>query len=104
MFDVTFEIVTDESARDGDAESRGYVAESLGLREAIETLFETRTSQCDGVQGIEASRWPLMPGFCVTVYNGMEFETGARESRSLHMPRDITFSSAKRIARLCGVA
>jgi hypothetical protein len=31
MFNVTFEIVTAESAEEGDAESRGFIAEGVSL-------------------------------------------------------------------------
>ena len=96
---VTFEIVTQESAEDGDAESRGYISQDETLRDAIESLFSTRTSRVSGVECIEPNdsrhefaRW-------VTVYNGMEFETGAHESRSLHFPDRITGASRARLVR-----
>ena len=54
LFDVSFEIVTQESAEHGDAESRGYIWEGATLRDAIGALFETR-SQCGGIQNVEAS-------------------------------------------------
>jgi hypothetical protein len=100
MWSVTFEIVTPESAEQGDAESRGYIAQDVTLRDAIDSLFETRTSRVSGVECIEpndsqhsAARW-------ITVYNGMEFETGAHESRSLHFPNCITAASRVRLVRL----
>ena len=94
MFSVTFEIVTPESAEHGEAADMGYINESCDLRTAIADLFETRTSQCDGITGIdECGTW-------ITVYNGMEYLTGAHESRSLHVPSNITPSSYDRIARL----
>lgn len=96
-FNVTYEIVTEESAQDGEAEESGFISENVSLRDAISDFCGTRTNRCDGGDGIhDGGRW-------FTVNNGMEFETGAYESRSLHPPRNITRSSYKRIARLIGV-
>jgi len=101
-FSVSFEIVTQESAENGNAESRGYICESTNLRSAIDDLFQTRTSQCEGVTGIESNEYPVTSPKWITVYNGMEFETGAYESRAIHFPRHITSASRIRVARLLG--
>lgn len=103
-FDVTFEIVTPESAEDGDAEERGYVSRSVTLRQAVGDLHSTRTSAVDGVQSIEANESPVRSPRWITVFNGPEFETGANESRSLHIPPGVTDSSRLRIARLAGLS
>jgi hypothetical protein len=88
---VTYEIVTPESAEGGE------VAEGETLRDAISDLYDCRTSRADSGQGIEDSgRW-------FTYYHGQEYETGAYESRSLHVPGSITPSSYRRIAKLLGV-
>lgn len=102
MFDVTYQIVTPESAEHGDVEERGFIIENVSLREAIDYLFQTRTSRCDGITAIEADEWPVTDPRWITVYNGMEYETGDYESRSIHMPDNITPSSARRIAKLLG--
>ena len=94
VFSVTFEIVTEESAADGEAEERGFICERVGLREALKELFATRTNLVDSCQGLDTSIGIL------TMVNGMEFETGAYESRSLHMPRNVTGATYGRIARL----
>lgn len=101
-FSVTYEIVTPESAEFGDAESRGFISQDVGLRDAITDLLETRTSRCDGVVAIENDTCPgeLRPGGWITVINGAEFETGATESRSLHIPRNVSPSSSARIERI----
>ncbi len=100
MFDVTYEIITPESAEHGDAERRGYAGVELGLRDAIRELFEVETCQTGGIEAIEpncsdssAARW-------ITVYNGMQYETGAQENRSLHFPEHLTASTKRRIMRL----
>lgn len=100
LFDVSFEIVTQESAEHGDAESRGYIWEGATLRDAIGALFETRTSQCGGIQNIEANDSDLSRARWLTVYNGMEFLTGAQESRSIHFPDNMTSASRVRLINL----
>ena len=103
-WDVTYEIITPESAEQGDADERGYIARHVHLRDAIELVRETRTSHCGGVEAIEANCSDLSNARWITIYNAMEFFTGARESRSLHFPAALTPSSRRRIARIFGVA
>lgn len=103
LFDVTYEIVTPESAENGDTEENGFIAERVSLREAISLVNGTRTCHVDGVTCIEADEHPVRSPSWITVVNGMEFLTGAQESRSLHMPDNLTPASRLRIARLLGV-
>ncbi len=102
-YSVTYEIVTQESAEHGDAAERGYISEDVSFREAIEDVRATRTAQCDGRHAIEpnASHGPCR---WIAVVNGMEFLTGANETRSIHFPDTVTQSSARRIARLIAQA
>jgi hypothetical protein len=102
-FNVYYEIVTPESAEQGDVDERGEIATGLSLREAIAAVNETRTSLVGGVECIEASDSRVGDARWFTVTNGMEFETGAVESRSLHIPDHVTPASRRRIARLLGV-
>lgn len=107
-FNVHYAIITPESAEYGEADEVGVQDEGLSLRDAIKELFNTRTNQVGGVEAIEANCSPLpvrgwlefFP-FC-TVYNGMEFLTGAYENRSLTPSGRITASSWRRIVRLIG--
>ena len=99
-FTITYEIVTEESAEHGEAEERGFIAIDVSLRDAIAMVNETRTNRVDGV---ECDEWPIRSPRCITVYNGMEYETGARESRSLHIPEHVTTESRIRICRLMGI-
>lgn len=101
-FNVTYEIVTDESAEQGDCEERGFISENVSLRDALDDVSATRTSRCDGVISIEPSCSDTGQARWITVDNGMEFETGAYESRSLHIPAHVTVASRRRIARLMG--
>ena len=103
MFSVTYEIVTQESSEEGEAEESGFVIENATLREAVSELFDTRTSGCSGVESVEPSDSVVSYARWITVYNGMEYETGAHESRSLHIPDHVTAASRRRIARLCGI-
>lgn len=101
-FNVTYEIVTPESVAHGDADERGYIVEGATFRDAVAELGATRTARVDGRNGIEADCCaPGVPRW-ITITNGMEFETGAYESRSLHIPDNVTPSSAVRIARYLG--
>ena len=101
-FSVTFEIVTQESAEQGDAEERGFICEGASLREALADVNATRTNEVDGVECIETDSSPCCKPRWVTIVNGMEYRTGAQESRSLHIPDCVTDASARRIARLVG--
>ena len=99
-FDVTYEIVTQESAEQGDAEERGFISQNISLRDAIADVCATRTCHVAGVIAIEASSFPSNDFRWVTVDNDMEYLTGAYESRSLHIPEHVTPSSRGRILRL----
>jgi hypothetical protein len=98
-FTVTYEIVTPDSAHDGDADERGFVVEHASLRHAIDAVNATRTNRVDGVTAIE---WNGNDRRWITIDNGFEFETGAQESRSLHIPEQVSNASRNRIGRLLG--
>ena len=101
-FSVTYEIVTQESAEHGDADERGFIGKDLSLRDAIDEVNSTRTNMVDGVTCIEPSDSRIEHARWFTVFNGMEFETGAQENRSIHIPDNVTGASRRRIARLMG--
>jgi hypothetical protein len=95
-FSVTYEIVTPESAEECDAAERGFVCENVSLREAL--------AEIDGAS--EASEWPFdgrNDAWFTNYEYGTDYATGAQESRSLHMPRNLTPATRRRIARLLGV-
>jgi len=102
-FNVTYEIVTPESAENSEADEIGFIAEGVSFREAVEEVQLTRTCDVDGIMGIEASDSRIEAARWFTIYNGAEFETGARESLSLHVPDHVTAASRRRIARILGV-
>lgn len=102
MFTVTYDIVTEESAAEGETAEAGFIIENTPLRDAIKALFETHSCHCEGIQCIEANESPMRSPNSVTVFNGSNYLTGACESRSLHMPANLTASTRRRIARLVG--
>jgi len=101
MYHVTYEIVTPESAEYGDCDESGFICEDVkSLRDAMDSLFETRTSACDGFECVDASDSDIGHARWFTVYNGMEHFTGATESRSLHLPESMTPASRMRVYAL----
>ena len=87
----TYDIVTPESAENGDVAEAGYVAEDVSLRDAI-----------DAVGGVCYEHNGGYEWFTNCEYN-LNYGTGAQESRSLHLPDGITGASRVRIGRLLGV-
>lgn len=102
-FNVTYEIVTEDSAEHGDAESRGYISENVSLRDALDDVQATRTCHVGGVECTEASSSNIDQARWITVNNSMEYLTGEFESRSLHMPDHLTAATRRRIARLLDI-
>lgn len=93
MFRVTYEIITPESAENGDADERGFVAPGewrgaepvdMTLREAMRLAYPQE--DCGG--------------WFAEVDGRQNYRTGAEERRSIHPPRNITPSSYDRLCRL----
>ena len=96
-FTITYAIVTPESAEQGENDETGIIThDETSLREAIKELFSTRTNRVDGIECIECDYHAGR--FTAYVNNGMEFETGAHESRCMHAY--LTPASAARVSRL----
>lgn len=100
---VSYEIWTHESAENGEPEERGIVDDDLDLREALKEVQRTRTNLVGGVESVTTDSWPVKAVRWITVCNAAEYETGARESRTLHLPANVTPASSRRIARLMGI-
>ena len=104
-FTVTYEIIPpDHQECCTHGTDHGFIGQDLRLRDAIDDLLTTRTSRVGGIECIEADEWPVDAPRWITVTNGMEFETGCHEQRSLHLPDALTPSTKRRIARLAGVS
>ena len=99
---ITYSIVTEESAQDGDYAEYGEVGETDRLAEALDWLFATRTAECDGIESTSGSFSAYGGRLTLAVFNGMEFRTGDQEQRGLHV-HGISESSAKRIAKLADI-
>jgi len=96
-FNVTYNVVSQESAEYGDVEESGYISENSRLSDAVQDVIRTRTNEVDG-SNIESDDCR------VSVYNGMEFITGDSETRTLHRPANCTNASWNRICRAVRVA
>ena len=97
---VTYDIVTAESAMEGDVAERGFISKCCTLREAFDLVQETRTGGVDHVDCVEADESPVFCPRWVSVVNGMEYATGDYETRAIHFPDRITPASRVRVARL----
>lgn len=102
-FSVSWEIIgpDDEETGERDVMEQGSDV-YRGLRDAVKFVRATRTNRVEGIDAIECDSHPAVAPRWVTVYNGMEYETGCFEHRSLFIPKGITRASARRIARLVG--
>ena len=100
-WNVTFEVVTEQSAMESDYAERGFDLKDASFRDAI-TYFGL-----GGLPGCcEADCCPVtlsMPPRWFTRDVSADNAKGERdESRSLHIPEHVTPSSRMRIARLVG--
>lgn len=102
LFNVTYDIVTQESAEYGDTAESGFISRDSKLRDAIADLFDTYGHNT-GIECIEAAEAPLRDPCWITVYNSADYKTGAQESRSLHLPDNMTRASKLRLCRLLNV-
>jgi hypothetical protein len=102
MFNITYEIVTPESAEHGDAEERGFHLEDISFGEAMGELdnLGLRGAHC------EADSCPLSidcpPRYFYFTEGTENYETGAFTYYALHLPRHVTPASRMRLARLLG--
>ena len=95
MFSITSEIYRENHETIYDLE-----AKNVFLRDALDVLFNTRTTQVGGVIGIEADSYPVDSSIrFITVSNGMEHLTGAYENRTLHFPANMSGASKLRVFR-----
>lgn len=100
-FTVTYDIVTHESAEDGDIEEGGFICPGgwrFGPTEDADVTMSLR--EAVGLMGscYDAGRW-------FAEHDGQQdYRTGAVETRHLHPPRNITPASYARLARLLKAA
>ncbi len=104
MFRVTYEIVTCESAENGEAEEHGFVMPG-DWRDTIETAMgQPRNAYNMTLR--EAKRLASPHENCgrwwAESYAEPDYETGAVETRAIHPPHNITQASYWRVSRLLG--
>ncbi|MCQ4158746.1 hypothetical protein NON00_02240 [Roseomonas sp. GC11] len=100
LFSVTYEIVTPESAEEGDAAERGFVLPGE-WRQSANEIGDVRMSLRDAMrlaypQEDCGNWWAEADG-------RTDYETGAVETRCIHPPRNITAASYARVSRLLGL-
>jgi hypothetical protein len=112
LFKTTYQIVTPQSAENGDYAKTGWISEEgETLRDALQSCkVEVYPSQiCTG--DVEPDCYPISlnnPPNAFIFYKTNDgtreyYELEEDESRTLHLPENITPASAMRIARLLGV-
>jgi len=102
QFHVTYEIVTPESAEEGDVAERGY-AHSNGGRDSLECVENVD----DYAMDLRSALRICSPAFdCGRWFDEepwtLNYKTGEQIRHSLHPPRSVTPSSYQRIKRLIG--
>ena len=96
MFAVTYEIVTPDSAENGEAEEMGYVAPGQ-WHDSEPTLMTLREALQLCSPAYDCGDW-----WTEHAGDRCDYRTGAVETRSIHPPRNITEASYKRITRMLG--
>jgi hypothetical protein len=84
---TTYEIVTPESAENGEAEESGFLSEDIpyGFRELV-----------DAMRGGDPSSWPRAGARdWVTHVEDVNYRDGSQESRSLHLSHKNSPRAAK---------
>lgn len=101
-FRVTYEIVTPESAEEGEFAETGFMLPG----EWTLSLDEAKT-ECVDMDLRDAMRLAYPDEDCGRWFSesdGREdYQTGARETRSIHPPGNITAASYRRLRRLFGI-
>lgn len=99
---ITYSITNEESASAGESYEYGEIGETTSLAEALDWLNSTRTCECGGVRAATGHYADYGKRLCLSIFNGVEFRTGAEEQRSLHT-HGVSKASALRIAKLADI-
>lgn len=94
LFNITYEVTTDESAEHGDAEETGFRGQDITLRDAWNILRWEGYAEANDSCTATAS-W-------LTFYGDRDMHDGSFTNLSLHFPDTLTRSTRARIARLFG--
>ena len=105
FFHVTYDIVTPESAENGDAAEIGY-AKPHGWRFPLNTMSDDDVKAC--AMTLREARdiaWPIFD--CDRWFSGeshtLNYQTGEDITYAVHPPENITPSSYERVKRALGV-
>lgn len=106
MFRVTYEIVTPESAENGEADETGFVLPGEWHVDTATALTDTESDYSMTLREAMRLAWPGEDcGRWFAESDAREnYQTGAREYRAIHPPENITAASYARLARLFGAA
>lgn len=103
-FRVTYEIVTEESAREGDASERGYIGPG-GMHVDVSTDEDRASVSMELREALNYCHPQENCGSWFTECDAREdYATGDSETRSLHPPENITGASYRRLCRLFRLA
>lgn len=94
---VTYAVWTPEDTEIGETDDKGFVYEACTFRQAMDEI---------GSRGgyFEADSYPSVNVHWITNSSYHEnYRTGETEERSLHIPKQITKASRKRLLRYLGV-
>mgnify|MGYP001565341517 CR=1 FL=1 len=92
-FNVTYDIMTEESLNEGDYAECGFISQDVSLRQAIEDLGNGA-----GDYDMAEAHQHMISAFFRPDYR----ETEDYETRTLHIPENVSVSSCHRIARYLG--
>lgn len=97
-FNQTYEVITDESAEEGDAAERGFDWEDVdeSFRDLVRRL---ETDYC----GAEPSDYPSANPGWITSYGERDFRTGEFRNISLHPANDRARRWWPRALRMAGI-
>ena len=111
-FHLTYEVVTEESAQDGDAAERGWLdlyggrhpveapPEPMGFRDAVE-LFRSESADSASIEPNVVPMDDCPPRWISAIPTSCD-EYGESVTVSLHIPEGVSGASRIRIARLLG--
>jgi hypothetical protein len=104
---VTYDIVTEESAEHGDAEERGFVLPGGWHIELPDSVVGQEAGKVMDECSIDLREALKLVGCVYDSGSGLyetdprqDYQTGAVETRALHLPRHITPASYARVLRL----
>lgn len=99
-FRVTYDIVSPESAANGDVSDRGYISPG-GMHVNVETDEDRAAVEMSLREALNYCTPQEDCGSWFTEVDGRDdYSTGENETRSLHPPESITAASYRRLRRL----